>query len=103
MLVMRKLDRELSLIFRFAGLVGSIRVAENEPPVFAWRRAHMADRANSRTCADEGLAREKLLSMATNAGVMIWKVGNVWKVAFRRPLSWDLVAGVTSQGFMFVG
>ena len=102
MFVVRKLDRELPFIVWFCGLAGAIRFAENETPVFARCRAHVTDRANRRTRADERLAREKLLSMTTDTGIMVWKVSNVRKVALCRPGSGKLVARVTGQALVFV-
>jgi len=103
MLVVRKLDRELPFVFWLRGLAGAIRVAENEAPVFTRGGAHMTHRANSRTRAGERLVREKLLSMTTNTGIMIWKVSHVRKVAFCRPGGRHFVAGITGQTLMLVG
>lgn len=101
MFVVGKLDRELPFIFRLCRLAGDIRLAETEAPVFARRRTHVTDRANRRTRADESLSRKELLSMATDTGVVVWKVSDIGEVAFRRPFSWDLVTGSAGEAFVF--
>ena len=102
MFVVRKLDRELSLVFWFRSLGGAIRLPKDEAPVCARRSSHVADGANRRTDADERLAREKLLSMTTDAGVVVWKVSYIRKVALCRPGSGNFVTGVAGQTLMFV-
>ena len=94
MFVMRELYGELSFVFCFGGLARSIRIAENKAPGFARRGAHVTNRANRRAGTSERLAREKLLSVTTNAGIMIWEVRYVGKVTLRRPLGGDLVTGI---------
>lgn len=103
MFVVGKLDRELPFIFRFCCLAGDIRFAEGESPIFARRRPHVTDRANRRTRADESLSRKELLSMATDAGVMVWKVSDIGKVTFRRPFSWNFVTGIAGEAFVLFG
>ena len=100
MFVVREFDYELSFIFRFCRLSGAVWLAEYETPNLARRGAHVTDRANSRTRGHERLPREKLLSMTTNTGVMVWKVGDVGKIALRGPLGRDLVASVAGQTLM---
>ena len=101
MLVMGKLDRELPFIFRLWHLAGNIRFPESVSPIFARRRTHVTDSANRRTGAEERLSRKELLSMTTDAGVMLWKVSDVGKITFRRPFSWDLVTGIAGEVFVF--
>ena len=103
MFVVGKLDRELPFIFWFCSLAGAVRFTENEAPLFARGGAHMADRANSRTSAGERLSREKLLSMTTDAGVVIWKISHVRKVTFCRPGCRHFVTGVADQSLVLVG
>ena len=103
MFVVRKLDRELPFISWFLSLAGAIRFAENEAPVFARRGAHVTNRTNRRTGADERLSREKLLSMTTDAGIVVWKVSSVRKVTFCRPRRRNLVTGVAGQTLVLVG
>src|SRR5258708_1891840 len=102
MFVVGKLNRELSFIFWFCGLACAIRFAERETPVFVRRGVHVADRADSRTCADEGLSCEKLLAMTTDTGIMTWKVSDVRKVTFCGPHRRDFVTGIARQAFVFV-
>jgi hypothetical protein len=63
----------------------------------------MTDSADSRTGAGERLAREKLLSMTTDTGIMVWKVGNVRKTTLRGPCRGNLVARIASQTLVFIG
>ena len=102
MFVMRELDRELAFVLRLCCLAGHIRFGEGESRIFARRRTHVTDRTNRRTRAAEGLPRKKLLSMTTDTGVVAWKVSHVGEVTFRSPFSWDLVAGITGETFVFV-
>ena len=103
MFVVGELDRELPFIFRLNCLAGDIRFAEGESAIFARRRTHVTDRANRRTRGDESLSCEKLLSMTTDTGVVVWKVSDVGEVTFRRPFSWDLVTGVAGEAFVLFG
>ena len=103
MFVVRKLNRELPFIFWFCSLAGAVWFTEDEASVFTRGGAHMTDRANSRTSAGERLSREKLLSMTTDAGVVIWKVSHVREVTFCRPGCRHFVTGVAGQSLMFVG
>ena len=67
MFVVRKLDRELALVFRFKGLIRVIRFAESEAPSFFGRSAQVADCANCWASAAECLSGKELLAMTTNA------------------------------------
>ena len=60
----------------------------------------MADSANYRPGSNERLAREKLLAMTTNAGVVIGKVRDVGKVSLRRPRGRKFVTIVAGKAFM---
>src|SRR6266436_7603302 len=97
MFVVGKFDRELSFIFWFHSLACAIRFAEDKSPVFARRGAHVTDRANSRTRADERLSCEKLLSMTTDTGIVVWEVSDIRKVTFSRPCGGNSVTGIASQ------
>ena len=103
MFVVGELDRELPFIFWFDGLACGIRFAEDEAAVFARGGAHVTDRANSRTRAGERLAREKLLSMTTDTGFMVWKVSDIREVTLCGPGCRNFVTGITRQTFVFVG
>ena len=101
MLVVWKLYSELPFIFRFYCQAREIRFAETEAPIFPRRCAHVTDRADNRTRADESLSCEKLLSMTTDAGVMVWKVSYVGEVTLRRPACYQLVTCIAGQAFVF--
>ena len=102
MFVVGELDRELPFIFWFYGLPCGVRFAEDEAAVFARRAAHVTDRANSRTRAGERLAREKLLSMTTDTGIVVWKVGDIREITFSGPCGRNFVTGITHQTLVFV-
>ena len=102
MFVVGELDRELSFVFRFRSLARAIRFSEDEAPVFARRGTHVTNRANNRARAGERLAREKLLSMTTDTGIMVWKVSNIRKITLCGPCGRNFVAGVTHQTLVFV-
>ncbi|SRR6266436_7667732 len=102
MFVVRKLDGELSFVLWFCRLAGAIRFAENKPAILARSGAHVTDRANSRTRPDERLAREKLLSVTTDTGIVVWEVSDIRKITFRGPGRGDLVARIASQTLMFI-
>jgi len=97
MFVVRKLDRELPFVFWFGRLIGIVRLAEAEARIFARRSAQMTDDANRRTRCDKGLAREKLLPVATDTRFMIGKVSNVWEFSFGGPGSWNFVTRAARQ------
>lgn len=70
--VMRKLDREL---------LGSPRIAKPQARIITRGTLCMAIRA------DDGLsALEELRAMTTDAGVVIRKVGDVWKIPSLPPI-----------------
>ena len=100
---MRKLDRELTFVFCFRGLIRTVGLAESKAALFPRRRAHVTDRANRRAGGDKSLTCEKLLAMTTYARVMVWKVGNIRKDSFCRPFGGNFVAGVASEALMLVG
>ena len=103
MFVVRKLDGELPFIFWFGRLAGAIRFAENEAPSFAGRGAYVTDRTDSRTRAGERLPREKLLSVTTNTGIMVWKISDIRKITLCGPCRGNFVTGIASQTPVFVG
>src|SRR6266436_2736355 len=103
MFVVRKLDGELAFIFWLGGLGRHVRFAEDEAPVCARCGAHMADRADSRTRAGERLPREKLLSVTTNTGIMVWKISDIRKITLCGPYRGNFVTGIASQTLVFVG
>ena len=100
---MRKLDRELTFVFCFRGLIRTVGLAESKPALFTRRRAHVTDRANRRAGGDKSLAGEKLLAMTTYTSIVVWKIRNVGEFSFRRPLGGNFVAGVASEALMLVG
>lgn len=101
MFVVWELDGELPFIFWLCCQAGEIRFAETEAPIFPRRGAHVTDRADRRTRADESLSCEKLLSMTTDTGVMVWKVSDVGEVTLCRPACWQLVTCIAGQAFVF--
>ena len=101
MFVVWELDSELPFIFRFHCQAGDIRFAEIESPIFARRGPHVTDRADRWTGAHESLSCEKLLSMTTDAGVMVWKVSDVGEVTLRRPACGQLVTCIAGQALVF--
>ncbi len=103
MFIVRELDGELAFVFRLRRLTSIVRFAESEPRIFARRGAHVTDRADRRAGSGEGLPREKLLTMAANAGVVIGKVCGVRKISFRRPCGRQLVTGVAREALVFLG
>jgi hypothetical protein len=102
MFVVRKLDCELPFISWFGGLTCAIRFAENKALVCTRCGAFVTDRANGRTGAGERLPREKLLSMTTDARVVIWKVSDVRKITLCGPGRRNSVTGIASQILVFV-
>ena len=100
MFVMRKLDHELALVLRFHSLVRIVGIAKRKPYIFARRGADMTNGANGGTGADDCLAREELLAMATNTRVMIGKVSDVRKVPFGSPDGGDLMAVIATEAFV---
>ena len=102
MFVVGELDRELPFVFRFCSLARAIRFAEDEAPVFARRGTHVTDGANNGTRARERLVREKLLSMTTDTGIMVWKVSNIRKITLSGPCGRNFVTGITHQILVFV-
>src|SRR5215831_3610796 len=60
MFIVGKLDRELSLVFRFGSLPGGVRFAECETRLLARRRAQMANGTDCRPGAAESLPGKKL-------------------------------------------
>jgi len=60
-------------------------------------------RANGWAGAHEGLPREKLLSMTTDAGIVVWKVSYIRKIALCRPGSGNFVTGIAGETLVFVG
>jgi hypothetical protein len=103
MFVVRKLDHELSFIFRFYRLVSRVRFAKREAYLRARCSLHMTYRANSRTGSHERLSGEKLLSMTTDAGIVVREVSYIGKIAAGRPWRGNLVTRVASQAFVLVG
>src|ERR1041385_554062 len=97
MFVMRKLDRELPLVFGLRLLISLVWSAKGEARIFTRRGAHVTDSANCGTRSDHRLAREELLPMTTHTGVVIGKVGNVRKVSFCSPRCRNLVTFVALE------
>jgi hypothetical protein len=102
MLVMGKLDRELPFLFLLHRELRDVGRAKREAHLFTWRGAHVTDGANAWACSHQHLAREELLPMTTHAGIVIGKIGDIGKVSFRIPCSWDFVTSIARQGFVFV-
>ena len=100
MFVVRKFNRELTLVAGFACLIRIVGFAKGEAPFFAGRRAHMTHGADRRASTAEGLTCEKLLAMTTYTSIMVWKVRNVRKGALRGPFGRDFVTGVTSEALV---
>ena len=100
MFVVGKLDLELPFISWFGSLARAVRFAETEASLLARRRAHVTDSANNRTRPHERLSREELRSMTTNTGVMVWKIGDIRKVALGSPGRRDLVTGIAPKTFV---
>ena len=103
MFVVRKLNRELPLRLCLQGQAGDVGRAKSEPRVFTRRRTHMADGANGWARANHHLAREELLAMAADAGIVIRKVGDIGKVSVRVVCSWNFVTSFARQAFVFIG
>lgn len=102
-LIMRKLDSELPLIFRLRRLICAIRFSESEPAIFARRGAHMTDGADCRASAAHGLTRKELRPVTTHACVVIRKIRDIGKGAVRSPCRRNLVTGVALKTLMFGG
>lgn len=102
MFVMRKLYGELALVFRLRLLFRIVRLAESKAAIFARRRAHMTNGADSRPGSNHRLAREKLLPVTTHTRVVIWKVGHVRKISLCRPRRRNLVAFIACETLMLV-
>ena len=100
--VMGKLDRELPFLFLLHRELRDVWRAKREARIFTWRGAHVTDSANARARSHHHLAREELLSMTAHAGIVIGKIGDVGKVSLCIPGSWDFVASIARQAFVFV-
>ena len=98
--VMRKLDEELTLILRLRLLIRIIRLTEGETALLSWRGAQVTNGADCRACTDQRRPREKLLTVTTNARVVIRKIGDVREVALRGPGGRDLVTLVAGQALV---
>jgi hypothetical protein len=85
MLVMRKLDRELPFLFLLHRELRDVWRAKREARIFPRRGAYVTDSANGWARSHQHLARKELLSMASHAGVVIGKVGDIGKVSLRIP------------------
>lgn len=96
MFVMREFNRELPFVPRFDRLIGVVGFAESKAAILAGRGAHMTDRANHRARGYERLPCEKLLSMTTHTGIMIWKVRDVRENSLSGPLGGNFVTGITA-------
>ena len=103
MLVMRKFDRELPLIFGLRRLIRTIRLAESEPAIFARRGAQMTDSADCRASAAHSLTREELRPVTTHACVVIGKISDIRKRAVGGPRRRNLVTGVALETLVFLG
>ena len=98
--IVRELDLELSLIFRFVLLLSVVRQAKRKPRVFLWGRAQMTDCADYGAGAAECLTREKLLPMTADAGIMIRKVSDVGKCSPGSPLRWDRMTSIAGEALV---
>ena len=103
MLVVWKLDRELSLVFCPRLLICVVRFAEGEARLLAWRCMHVTDDTDCRAGSNHCPAREELLPMTTHASLMVGKVSNVGKVSSRSPRRRNLVTLVAPETHMFFG
>src|SRR6266849_2861432 len=103
MFVVRKLDRELTLVFGFRDLIRIVGLAESEARVFARSGAQVTDGANRRPTAAERLAGEELLPVTTNACVMIGKICNVGKFSLCGPGRRDFMTGVAGEAHVLFG
>ncbi len=102
MFVVGKLDCELPFISCFGSLACAVRFAEDKAPFFARRGAQVTNRADSRTRAGERLAREKLLSMTMDTGIVVWKVSDIREITLSGPCGGNFVTGITHQTLVFV-
>lgn len=103
MLIMRKFDSKLPLIFRLRSLIRAIRFAESEPPIFARRGAKVTDRADCGPGAAHRLTREELGPVTTHACVVIGKIRDIGERAVCCPCCRNLVTSVALETFVFVG
>ena len=101
---MGKLDRELpySRLLYFSDFDCRVGLAKGEARIFTRRGAHMTNGADGRAGADHRLTREELLPMASHAGIVIGKIGDIRKLSLRVPCSWDFVTSIARQAFVFV-
>ena len=100
--VVRKLDRELTLVLRLGRLIGVVGLAKGEAHSFARRGALVTDRADYRTRSAHRLARKKLRAMTAHAGIVIWEIGDVGKIALGIPGSRNLMTSIASERFVFL-
>ena len=103
MFVMRKLDFELSFVFRFRSLVRAIRFAESETTIFARSRAQVTNGADRRAGTAHRLTRKELRPVTTHARVVIGKVSRVRKCTTSSPCRRNLVTSVALETLVFVG
>lgn len=101
--VVRKLNRELTLVLWLGRLIGIVGFAKGETRSFARRRAHVTDRAGCRTGSAHRLSRKKLWPMTTYAGFVIGKISDVWKIALRVPVGRNLMTGIAGKRFVLLG
>jgi len=102
MLVMGKLDRELPFLLLLHWELCDVWRAKCEARIFTGCGAHVTHGANAWARPHQHLAREKLLTMAAHAGIVIRKVGDIGKVPLRIRCSGDFVTGIARQAFVFV-
>jgi len=100
MLVMRKLDRELPFFFRPGWLTSIVGITKGEACIVTRRGAHMTNGADGRAGSDHRLAREELLPVAANAGIVIGEISDVRKVSFGVPRGWDFVTGIAREALV---
>jgi hypothetical protein len=103
MLVVGKIDRELTLVFRFGRLIGIVGLAKDETRSLARRGAQVTDRADCRTSSAHCLARKKLWPVTTDAGIVIGKISDVGKIAFRVPGCRYLMTSIAGKRFVLLG
>src|SRR2546428_102437 len=70
--------------------------------VRARRGAQVTHHANGWASANERLTREKLLSMASHARVVIGKIGHVREISFGIPRGRNFVATIARQALVLI-
>ncbi len=102
MLVVWKLDRELPFQFRLDRQLRDVGFAKSKARVFTWGGAHVTYGANAWARTAHYLSREKLLTVTTDARVVIGKVSYIRKVSLSIPFSRNFMTSIARQAFMFI-